>query len=69
MAHIDFTAGNRSDLRGQPDGNPDTKMWTSGARRRPAAHGRASMFTPYLDYDYVGAKLEAFVEDDGTAPA
>jgi len=49
-----------------PNGSPDVKMWTfglhGGARLSMSAN---SVITPYLNYDYVNAKLRGFDEDNG----
>jgi outer membrane autotransporter protein len=48
---------------GKLDGSPDVKMWTAGLHagaRFPM--GAASVVTPYLNYDYVHAKLDGFTE-------
>jgi outer membrane autotransporter protein len=49
-----------------PDGDPDVNMWTfpldGGAR---FSLGEASVLTPYLNWDYVNAKLKSFTESGG----
>jgi trimeric autotransporter adhesin len=48
---------------GKLDGSPDVRMWTAGLHggaRFPL--GATSVITPYLDYDYVHAKLDGFTE-------
>jgi trimeric autotransporter adhesin len=49
-----------------PQGDPDVKMWTAGLHggyRFPL--GGNSVATPYLNLDYVHAKLESFTETGG----
>jgi len=48
-------------------GDPDVKMWTGGlhAGARFPMSG-SSVFTPYLNYDYVHAKMDGFIENGAT---
>ena len=60
--HINFTGlGTGTTFAANPTGSPDAKMWTfglhGGARVSMSA---SSVITPYLDYDYVNAKLDGF---------
>ena len=69
--HINFTGlGTGTNFAANPDGSPDAKMWTfglhGGARFSLSAN---SVLTPYLNYDYVNAKLNGFSEDNGAAAA
>ena len=69
--HINFTGlGTGTSFAANPTGSPDAKMWTfglhGGARVSMSA---SSVLTPYLDYDYVNAKLNGFSEDNGAAAA
>jgi trimeric autotransporter adhesin len=49
-----------------PNGDPDIRMWSiglhGGARFNMSAN---SVITPYLNYDYVNAKLRGFTESGG----
>ena len=62
--HVDFTqlaAG--GSFRGTPTGHPDTRMWTVGVHggaRLPL--GADSDLIPYVDLDYVNARLDGFAE-------
>jgi hypothetical protein len=48
---------------GTTNGDPDIVMWTLGAHMGyRMAMGQASVVTPYLNIDYVNAKLEGFTE-------
>jgi uncharacterized protein with beta-barrel porin domain len=48
---------------GRLSGSPDVKMWTAGLHGGARlAMGETSVVTPYLNYDYVHAKLDGFVE-------
>jgi outer membrane autotransporter protein len=63
--NIDFTGlGSGLTFAGRTNGSPDVNMWTLGVRggyRVPLSD--TSALTPYLDYDYVNAKLKGFTED------
>ncbi len=65
--NIDFTGlAPGATFASRPTGDPDVKMWTfglHGGARLPM--GATSVFTPYLNYDYVNAKLDGFIEDNG----
>jgi trimeric autotransporter adhesin len=65
--HINFTGlGAGTGFTANPDGSPDVKMWTfglHGGARLPM--GATSVITPYLNWDYVNAKLQGFSEDNG----
>jgi outer membrane autotransporter protein len=62
--HINFTGlGAGTSFAGTLDGDPDVKMWTAGLHggaRLPM--GGASVVTPYLNLDYVHAKMDGFTE-------
>ena len=62
--HINFTGlGTGTSFAANPTGSPDVKMWTfglHGGARLPM--GTSSVITPYLNYDYVNAKLDGFDE-------
>lgn len=48
---------------GQMSGDPDVNMWTFGLHGGyRIAMGGTSVVTPYLNYDYVNAKLKSFTE-------
>jgi hypothetical protein len=65
--NIDFAGlGNGTTFAASPTGGPDVKMWTGGLHggaRFPM--GASSVLTPYLNYDYVHAKLDGFDESNG----
>jgi uncharacterized protein with beta-barrel porin domain len=65
--HIDFSGlATGASFAATPTGSPDAKMWTFGLHGGARlATGAASVFTPYLNYDYVNAKLKGFSEDGG----
>ena len=45
-------------------GNPDIKMWTFGLHGGGRFNiGANSVLTPYLNYDYVNAKMDGFIEN------
>ena len=49
-----------------PNGDPDVTMWTAGIHAGARfALGGNSVLTPYLNYDYVNAKLKSFEETGG----
>ncbi|MEO7655550.1 MAG: autotransporter outer membrane beta-barrel domain-containing protein, partial [Sphingomicrobium sp.] len=49
-----------------PNGDPDVTMWTAGIHAgMRVAMGGNSVLTPYLNYDYVNAKLKSFQETGG----
>jgi uncharacterized protein YhjY with autotransporter beta-barrel domain len=49
-----------------PNGDPDVTMWTAGIHAGARfALGGNSVLTPYLNYDYVNAKLKGFTETNG----
>ena len=49
-----------------PQGDPDVNMWTFGLHGgMRVAMGETSVLTPYLNYDYVNAKLKGFTETNG----
>ena len=49
-----------------PNGDPDVTMWTAGIHAGARfALGGNSVLTPYLNYDYVNAKLKSFTETGG----
>ncbi len=49
-----------------PQGDPDVRMWTAGVHAGARfALGGNSVLTPYLNYDYVNAKLKSFQETGG----
>ena len=61
--NIDFTPFGGT-FKGQTDSSPDSDMWTLGVHggaRLPM--GGTSVITPYLNYDYVDARLKAFTEN------
>jgi outer membrane autotransporter protein len=65
--HVGFAGlGTGTIFAAAPTGSPDVRMWTvglhGGAR---VSTGASSVITPYLNYDYVHAKLDGFTEDDG----
>ena len=66
-AHINFTGlGTGATFAANPSGDPDINMWTAGLHggaRLPM--GGNSVVTPYLNYDYVDAKLKSFSETGG----
>lgn len=48
---------------GTTNGDPDVRMWTFGLHGGyRIAMGGTSVLTPYLNYDYVNAKLKGFTE-------
>jgi hypothetical protein len=54
----------------RPTGHPDVKMWTVGVHggaRFPTS--ASSVITPYLNLDYVNAKLDGFDESNGNGAA
>jgi trimeric autotransporter adhesin len=65
--HIDFAGlATGATFAANPHGSPDVKMWTAGLHggaRLPM--GRSSVITPYLNLDYVNAKLDSFEENNG----
>jgi hypothetical protein len=64
--HIDLTPFGGT-LVGSTRGDPDVKMWTvglHGGARFPM--GATSVITPYLNLDYVHAKMDAFIENTTT---
>ncbi|MFL6735440.1 MAG: autotransporter domain-containing protein [Sphingomonas sp.] len=69
--HINFSGlGTGTGFAATPTGNPDVKMWTFGLHGGARlAMGGNSVVTPYLDYDYVNAKLDGFDEDNGNGAA
>ena len=65
--HIGFTGlATGATFVANPTGSPDATMWSfglhGGARFNMSA---SSVLTPYLDYDYVDAKLKSFDENNG----
>jgi outer membrane autotransporter protein len=49
-----------------PNGDPDVNMWTFGLHGgMRIGMGGNSVLTPYLNYDYVNAKLKEFIETGG----
>ena len=66
--HIDFAGlGTGTSFAATVDGDPDVKMYTvglHGGARFPM--GGASVLTPYLNLDYVHAKMDEFIETGGT---
>ncbi len=49
-----------------PTASPDVRMWTFGLHGGARlAMGGSSVITPYLNYDYVNAKLDGFSENGG----
>jgi len=62
--HINFAGlGTGTSFAGTLTGSPDVKMWTGGLHggaRLPM--GGASVLTPYLNLDYVHAKMDGFTE-------
>jgi uncharacterized protein with beta-barrel porin domain len=65
--HINFSGlATGATFAATPTGSPDVKMWTfglHGGARLPM--GATSVITPYLNYDYVNAKLDGFDENNG----
>ena len=65
--HINFAGlGTGASFTANPSGDPDINMWTAGLHggaRLPM--GGNSVITPYLNYDYVDAKLKSFSETGG----
>ena len=46
------------------EGDPDVKMWTFGLHGGyRIGMGGNSVLTPYLDYDYVNARMHGFIEN------
>jgi hypothetical protein len=62
--HVNFAGlATGASFAGQLTGDPDVKMWTfglHGGARLPM--GGASVVTPYLNLDYVNAKMDGFTE-------
>jgi outer membrane autotransporter protein len=62
--HVNFAGlATGASFAGTPIGDPDVKMWTfglHGGARLPM--GGASVITPYLNLDYVNAKMDGFTE-------
>jgi uncharacterized protein YhjY with autotransporter beta-barrel domain len=62
--HVNFAGlGTGTSFAGTLTGSPDVKMWTAGLHggaRLPM--GGASVITPYLNLDYVHAKMDGFTE-------
>ena len=60
--HINFAGlATGATFAATPTGSPDVKMWTfglHGGARLPMS--ATSVLTPYLNYDYVNAKLDGF---------
>jgi outer membrane autotransporter protein len=64
--HIDFAGlAPGVTFAATPTGDPDIKMWTVGVHGGYRIGMGTSVFTPYLNYDYVNAKLESFTEAAG----
>ena len=65
--HINFAGlATGATFAATPTGSPDVKMWTfglHGGARLPMS--ATSVLTPYLNYDYVNAKLDGFDENNG----
>ncbi len=65
--HINFAGlAPGATFAANPEGDPDIKMWTAGLHggaRFPL--GGNSVATPYLNLDYVHAKLDSFTETGG----
>jgi outer membrane autotransporter protein len=65
--HINFSGlGTGVSFAGNPQGSPDVKMWTvglHGGARLPM--GGSSVVTPYVNLDYVNAKMDGFTETGG----
>ena len=62
--------GTGTNFAGELTGDPDVKMWTLGLHagaRFPM--GGSSVITPYLNLDYVNAKMDEFIEGSATAPS
>ena len=61
---IDFTGlAPGASFGGNLSGDPDVNMWTFGLHGGyRIAMGGTSVITPYLNYDYVNAKLKSFTE-------
>ncbi|HEY6048361.1 MAG TPA: autotransporter domain-containing protein [Sphingomicrobium sp.] len=67
--HIDFAGlGTGTGFTADPTGSPDVRMWTFGLHGGARFNmGANSVVTPYLNYDYVNAKLKGFTEVNGDA--
>jgi hypothetical protein len=67
--HINFRGflpPNAAAFAANPTGSPDVRMWTFGLHGGARFNlGANSVLTPYLDYDYVNARLKSFDERDG----
>jgi uncharacterized protein YhjY with autotransporter beta-barrel domain len=65
--HIDFSGlGAGTGFIANPRGRPDARMWTFGLHGGARFNmGASSVITPYLDYDYINAKLKGFTEQNG----
>ena len=65
--HINFAGlAPGATFASNPRGDPDSNMWTFGLHGGyRIGMGGNSVVTPYLNYDYVNAKLKSFTESGG----